>query len=94
MMPMGNRLEDTLDKAHFDYSEADFNADMKVINEVINDAEVIDVETTVSEAVQDNSESDKRAVLDKIKEAKEMLDDGILTEEEFSEIKRKFIAEM
>ena len=48
MMPMGNRLEDTLDKAHFDYSEADFNADMKVINEVINDAEVIDVETTVT----------------------------------------------
>ena len=67
---------------------------MKVINEVINDAEVIEVETMVSEDVQDNSESDKCAVLDGIKEAKEMLDDGILTEEEFSEIKRKFIAEM
>ena len=61
---------------------------------MINDAEVVDVEATVSDAVQDNTESDKRAVLDKIKEAKKMLDDGILTEEEFSEIKRKFIAEM
>ena len=59
---------------------------------MINDAEVVDVEATVSDAVQDNTESDKRAVLDKIKEAKKMLDDGILTEEEFSEIKRKFIA--
>lgn len=94
MMPMGNRLVETLDKAHFDYSEADFNANMKVIEEVINDAEVVDVEATVSDAVQDDTESDKRAVLDKIKEAKKMLDDGILTEKEFSEIKRKFIVEM
>ena len=94
MMPMGNRLVATLDKAHFDYSEADFNADMKVIEEVINDAEVIEVEAIVSDTVQDTLESSKRTAFDRIKEAKQMLDDGILTKEEFSEIKRKLIAEM
>lgn len=94
MMPMGNRLVDTLDKAHFDYSEADFHADMKIIEEVVNEAEVIDVDAVVSDAVEVKSKGDKSAVLDKIKEAKQMLDDGILTEAEFAEIKEKLIAEM
>lgn len=48
----------------------------------------------VSDSVEENSKPDKSAILDKIKEAKQMLDDGILTEAEFSEIKRKLISEM
>lgn len=34
MLPMGNRLSKTLDKAHFDYEMADFESDMEEITEV------------------------------------------------------------
>lgn len=33
LLPMGNRLIDTLDKAHFDYSEEEFENDIKEITE-------------------------------------------------------------
>lgn len=85
LRPMGMRLVDTLEEAHFTYSKADFESDWSDImqaNEVETDSE----KTVESENMN--------PVLDKIQRAKEMLDDGVLTAEEFSKIKDRLISEM
>lgn len=85
LRPMGMRLVDTLEEAHFTYSKADFESDWSDImqaNEVEADSEKI-VES-----------ENMNPVLDKIQRAKEMLDDGVLTAEEFSKIKDRLISEM
>lgn len=84
MLPMGNRLAKTLDKAHFDYTMADFEADFEDISEVCN-------QETESESSGDVS---REEILASIQKAKQMLDDGIITDEEFSEIKAKLISQI
>lgn len=89
MIPMGNRLEKTLDKAHFDYTMSDFEADFEDITEVC------DVEEDVITAEKETSDDNAREVtLENIQKAKKMLDDGIITDEEFTEIKAKLIAQL
>jgi len=56
MMPMANRLQKTLDKASFDYSEAEFNADILEIEKFTDDdasteAEIVDVKGKVENTV-------------------------------------------
>lgn len=80
MLPMGNRLVESLDKAHFDYTEGDFEEDIRVIDVVSNEER---------EEVEENG-----TILEQIKKAKQMLDDGIITENEFAEIKAKLVKEM
>lgn len=92
ILPMGNRLLKTLDKAHFDYSEADFTEDMKVINEVSNDNQEEKNENNKPVKVDEND--NKNDPFEQMQKAKQMLDAGIITEEEFSEIKAKLIAGM
>ena len=92
ILPMGNRLLKTLDKAHFDYSEMDFDADMKIINEVSSENKEEIVEE--SEQVKNNIQNDKGDIFEQMQKAKQMLDAGIINEEEFSAIKVKLIAEM
>ena len=86
ILPMGNRLLDTLDKAHFDYTEKDFQDDMNDISS-INDEETNDQEVLVEKNSQEE-------ILEKIKKAKQMFDDGTITEEEYTEIKTKLISQM
>ena len=86
MLPMGNRLVKTLDKAHFDYTMADFEADLEDISEICNQEEE-------KERITSKNDSPE-GTLASIEKAKQMLDDGIITEEEFAEIKAKFISQM
>ena len=80
MRPMGMRLVDTLDEAHFAYTQAEYDADMKTV--MAECAEVEQEEKTVSPALKE------------IQKAKEMLDAGIITDAEFSAIKEKIISQM
>lgn len=82
---MGMRLVDTLEEAHFTYSKADFESDWNDIIQV-NEVETDSEKTAESETMN--------PILDKIQRAKEMLDAGVLTEEEFSQIKDRLISEM
>lgn len=94
MLPMGKRLANTLDEAKFSYSQKDFEEDWEDIVEIIDEeTEDEDSEGNVSES---NKEKDfeENSVLDKIQQAKKMLDEGIITSQEFSEIKAKLISEM
>lgn len=88
ILPMGNRLLKTLDKAHFDYSQSDFDADMKIINEVSNENN----DEEKNEAIKATVNTNKNDLFEQLQRAKEMLDIGIITEEEFSSIKAKLIS--
>lgn len=89
LRPMGMRLADTLDKAHFDYTEADFEQDWDDIV-TINEQEVSDIATVAADAAE--SVESSHPVLEKIQQAKNMLDSGIINEEEFAKIKDRLIA--
>lgn len=97
MIPMGNRLIDTLDEAKFSYSDSDFESDLNdIIIECNNieaeeEKEVIEDSKTVEVSVEDNN---TESILEKINQAKQMLDSGIISEEEFAQIKAKLIAQM
>ncbi|NLU43438.1 SHOCT domain-containing protein [Haloimpatiens lingqiaonensis] len=86
LRPMGMRLADTLDEAHFSYSEADFESDW---NDIL---EANENEDDGCSAKEENENT--HSALEKIQQAKQMLDSGVLTEEEFAKIKEKLIAEM
>ncbi len=85
LRPMGMRLVDTLEEAHFSYSQSDFEADWSDI------MHADEVETGCEKAEE---REDANSVLEKIQQAKEMMDAGVLTEEEFSKIKDRLISEM
>ena len=94
---MGTRLTDALDKAHFSYSYTDFEADWKDISEVYeHDTEYTSQSSNDpnAETVTEEDETPSGSALDKIQQAKQMLDAGIISDEEFSDIKAKLIAQM
>lgn len=119
MLPMGNRLMNTLDKAHFEYEEKDFEADWRDImaeyekaeDEIVieeaesetTEADISEENVTVAEFTEipnesddepTESEDDFNAILDKIAQAKKLLDLGAISEEEFNSIKSKLIDKM
>lgn len=112
MAPMGTRLADTLEQAHFDYSEETFQQDWNQVLEVADQEQTAD---TVSNdigaekpAVKPNlsgwlqkakasfpsAKKTESSAMDEILKAKQLLDQGVLTEQEFSQIKAKFLAEI
>lgn len=92
--PMGTRLVDALDTAHFSYSNADFEADWKDIVEVSKDEEECTSVSLDAENIPEVSKTSSSSAFEKIQEAKQMLDTGIISEAEFAEIKAKLIAKM
>lgn len=96
MLPMGGRLIKTLEEAHFSYTEEDFQKDWKDITEECekDEAIVVDYVEVSEDEPEETGTSQTSDALEKIKKAKEMLDMGIITEEEFSQIKAKLISEL
>lgn len=87
LRPMGTRLIDALQEAHFSYSDDDFKSDWNdIVEACVSEEEDIDITET--------NKAPASSVLEKIQEAKQMLDTGIISNEEFSEIKAKLIAQM
>ena len=100
LRPMGKRLADVLEQAHYDYSQQNFEADWSEIVKVYENVDEPVVEV-ISEEIIEEFVEEKAAtpsgivnVLEKIQEAKQMFDLGIISESEFSEIKAKLIAQM
>ena len=96
MMPMGSRLIKTLEEAHFTYTEDAFQKDWTDITAECEKEDVIEVDY---EEVDDSCESeikqeDSKNVLEEIMKAKELLDMGIINDEEFAKIKEKLISEL
>lgn len=88
LRPMGQRLADTLDQAHFSYTEADFQSDWQDIVEVNENKSDSTDKTPSPIAVSANN------ILEEIQKAKNLLDAGILTDQEFAELKAKLISKL
>lgn len=90
MKPMGNRLKDTL-SASINYTEEEFNRDLKEMSNVI-DMEFTELEDN-EEKSNDNSAKNEAAfsVADELLKFKQLLDMGVITEEEFSMKKQELL---
>lgn len=97
LMPMGTRLTDVLEEAHFSYTQDYFEADWSEIVEVYEkekgEEEIIS-QSPEAEIATEASKSSSDFVFEKIQEAKKMLDAGVLSEEEFADIKAKLIDQL
>lgn len=87
MLPMGKRLMRALDEAHFDYNENDVKSDIEELSNVY-------FKDISDECLSEEKSDDSKDILNKIQQAKKMYDDGIITEEEFLEIKLKLISQL
>ncbi len=104
MLPMGNRLRKTLDKAHFDYTLDDYEADYIDVQEIFNDEnddnnediiiEVDETDIVEGDEVLINETCENENPLEEIKKAKELLDMGVISEDEFNDIKTKMLAKL
>ena len=92
MKPMGKRLADEFDEIRFDYSVKEFKDDWA---EIVDEFEVEDcIFESTSGAKESHTQSSEKSFVDKIKDAKNLFDAGIISEEEFTRIKEKIIAEL
>ena len=92
LRPMGQRLADTFDDAHFGYTEADFKEDWEDIVEISEEDAA--AEEVIEEKCEPESTASASSVMDEIAKAKQMFDAGILTEQEFSALKAKLISKL
>ena len=106
MMPMANRLNDTLDKATFDYSDEEFYRDIEIIINPDEYEEVKEEKPTVSKKISDGinkttagiskfiSKTGKKNENDpyeEIKKLKDLLDNNIITQDEFDQKKKQLL---
>lgn len=94
MRPMGMRLINAMDEAHFAYTQADFNADWIEIVDVCeeNGEEVPEEIENITQA--STATESTPSITEEIKKAKELFDLGIISEEEFTVMKNKLIAKL
>lgn len=105
MMPMANRLNDTLDKATFNYSDEEFNKDIEII---INpdEYEVKEEKTSVGKKVSNGINNTTAGIskfiskigkknendpYEEMKKLKDLLDHNIITQEEFEQKKKQLL---
>lgn len=90
MRPMGMKLVDEFDEVKFDYSQDEFEADWKDLSEEF------DIESDDFADIGGDAETNapKKSFAEQLKEAKELLDAGIITEEEFKMLKDKLFSQM
>ena len=79
MRPMGNRLAKILDKAYFSYPDEMIESDLDIIS--------------LAMKLVDES-ADSEAILTLVEKASQMHQNGILTDEEFSAFKAKFLSKL
>lgn len=86
MHPMGMRLIDEFDEIRFDYTKEEFKEDWEDITEKF------DIEEP--ETVAEEPRKAEKSCAEQLKEAKELLDMGIISQEEFNALKEKLLARM
>lgn len=83
LRPMGQRLAQTLDNAHFSYTEQDFEDDIHDVLDISSEAEM-----------ETNGIKSPAEIVEAIERAKNLLDTGVLTESEFADIKSTLIRKL
>jgi hypothetical protein len=107
MMPMARKLNDTLDKAIFDYSDEEFEKDIESLsNETgeVSEEEKQSFKEKFAEGLNktkdsvsnlfskfgNNKDKIKTDPIEEIKKYKELLDSGIINQEEFDKKKKEY----
>ena len=94
MRPMGKRLATTLDKAHFDYSMHDIESDFHDISKFANEeGSSITVDVPKLEGSVGTSASTE-SPYDKLRKLKALYDDGIITSEEYADMKNRIFSQI
>ena len=92
LRPMGQRLADTFDEAHFSYTQEELEEEWQDIVEI---SEEDSNENALPEASVEQPEPISVSnVMEEIVKAKQLFDAGILTEQEFADLKAKLIAKL
>lgn len=98
MMPMANRLNDTLDKATFDYSDEEFNKDIEILlnpdqyEEIEEEDSFKDkVSNFVSKIGGKKENKEEKDPYEEVKKLKELLDNDIISKEEFEKKKKELL---
>ena len=106
MMPMANRLNDALDKATFNYSDEEFNQDIEIIMNPdeyeVTEEENANIGQKVSDGINNTTagiskfiskigKKDEKNPYDEIKKLKDLLDNDIITQEEFDQKKKQLL---
>ena len=93
LRPMGERLQQTLDRAHFSYSDADILNDIREVEEEAARVEAEDGAAEPEEIPEEAPAKSSPAIdYDGIRKAKALLDEGIIDEKEFAAIKARIIS--
>ena len=95
MKPMGNRLRKALaNSVNQNYTEEDLKNDIQDLERDTGEAIDIEYKDIIEEASiekEESSDVNKFNLTDELAKLKKILDDGIITEEEFKEIKKDLI---
>lgn len=83
MKPMGKRLVDTLEQANFSYTKEDAERDIATL-----------YHTAKEDDAPPASQASAPSLADELRSYKALVDEGLLTEDEFAEIKTKLIQEI
>ena len=87
MRPMGMKLLNEFDEVKFNYSQKEFESDWANITE---EFEIEQDNVPVSVEAKNNETT--KSIVEQIKEAKELLDAGIITQDEFNKIKESILS--
>ncbi len=108
MMPMAQRLNDTLDNVTFDYSEEQFNSDMELLSHENGEVSEEDKQgfkekftdgfnktknnvSNLFSKLGNNKDKSEIDPIEEIKKYKELLDSGIINQEEFNKKKKELL---
>ena len=102
MMPMARKLNDTLDKATFDYSEEEFNEDIEDLSKETGEVPEEEKQSFKEKFTEDgvsnllskfgkSKEESKKDPIEEIKKYKELLDSGIINQDEFDKKKKELL---
>ena len=106
MMPMAKRLNETLDKAAFNYTEEEYNKDIELLSKETGEVKEEEKENfkeifnknfnktkeNVTKGVNNLiNKFNKKDPVEELKKYKELLDSNVITEEEFNKKKKELL---
>ena len=106
MMPMAKRLNETLDKAAFNYTEEEYNKDIELLSKETGEVKEEEKENfkeifnknfnktkeNVTKGVNNLiNKFNKKDPIEELKKYKELLDSNVITEEEFNKKKKELL---
>ena len=92
MRPMGMRMVKAPDAAKFDYTADEFEADWQTVNSVDAEKAEEEAQLALEAPAEETAEAAKVDIAATLREYKSLMDEGIITEEEFTALKTALIS--